>query len=81
MTYRMDITFKADLSSGEAYITNQMREKVMSLDPLMRADLLQDIVGMARELYHEARDDLEDHWDEIRRNSALSKPEQNMVEA
>ena len=68
----MDIVFKADLDSGEAYITKHMEAKVANLDPLLRADLLQDVVGMAQQLYDQALTDLHSDWKSTRAK-ALAK--------
>lgn len=68
----MDIVFKADLENGEAHITKHMEAKVVDLDPLLRADLLKDVVGMAQRLYNQALTDLRADW-ESKRAKALAK--------
>jgi len=60
----MQISFRANLDTGEAEISHPTLERLASLSPLMRADLLKDVVYDAMRQYNAAlvamRDDFED---------------------
>ena len=60
----MQISFRANLDTGEAEISKPTLERLAGLSPLMRADLLKDVVYDAMREYNAAlvamRDEFED---------------------
>jgi len=60
----MQISFRANLDTGEAEISKPTLEHLASLSPLMRADILKDVVYDAMREYNAAlvamRDEFED---------------------
>lgn len=60
----MQISFRANLDTGEAEISKPTLERLASLSPLMRVDLLKDVVYDAMREYNAAlvamRDEFED---------------------
>lgn len=59
------IVFKVDEEGGEATMTAKSRELPASYDGLLRADVLQCLLGEVQELYDEALHDLEDELQSI----------------
>lgn len=75
MSDRMDITFKANLESGEAYVTDAMHAKIMELDAMQRADLFRDIECFAGRFYEDAIHELREDFD-AKRAAAKKDTEQ-----
>lgn len=62
----MQISFRANLDTGEAEISKPTLERLASLSPLMRADLLKDVIYSAQEQYNAALDAMQEEFETIR---------------
>lgn len=62
----MQISFRANLDTGEAEISKPTLERLAGLSPLMRADLLKDVIYSAQEQYNAALDAMQEEFETIR---------------
>jgi hypothetical protein len=62
----MQIRFNASLESGEAEISKATLRDLAQLSPLLRADLLKDVVFDATEAYNAALIAMREEWQAAR---------------
>lgn len=67
----MQISFRANLETGEAEISKPTLDRLATLSPLMRADLLKDIVYDAMREYNAALVAMRDEFKEVRNKRKL----------
>ena len=67
----MQIRFNASLDSGEAQWSKATLRDLAELPPLLRADLLKDVMEFATGAYEKAMKDLRAHWNAQRAAKGL----------